>query len=36
MLDKAKMALSAGTYIKIGENEKQEFYMPHSGSDSER
>ena len=34
MLDKAKMALSAGTYIKIGENEKQEFYMPHSGSDS--
>ena len=33
-LDKAKMALSSGTYIKIGENEKQEFYLPHKGSDS--
>lgn len=35
-LDKAKMALSAGTYIKIGENDKQEFYLPHKGSDSGR
>lgn len=34
VLDKAKMALSSGTYIKIGENEKQEFYLPHKGSDS--
>lgn len=34
ILDKAKMGLSAGTYMKIGENETQEFYMPHSGSDS--